>query len=451
MERQSTEKIKIQHLWPKVRVMQVCTLLLAERLFGAMSLYYLAKIGTESSQIDQAYDSILRMFVFYFLKVLMLIPNRYFEVSTSVESYFKALDLCTFGQAGAKKWANRASKDTFQSAISYQLFDAIRNLTNSYREIFNFLVNYAFSFAIFGVFLNIQVILAFGISLLISLAIYFLSRKRTLNATEQFKHQEITFYSYISSIWNNVLLNNQSIMQKYQTRLTSEKSLYKSRLQESFLVTDFFVFGLQNLSWIPVIAMNIWVLRSGSYSLAENLTMILLIPKQIELLEGIRTLNQMFTFWNQDRKIFEKTISMTKVENLDPSSRINLKEVFVDGKKMESLNETLSLIKNLSSGRVLVTGSNGAGKTSLLIYIHDQLDHTFYLPSTPDLYLDVHSETMRSTGQRLADHLDFLLSAPEKIILLDEWDANLDSLNKSIWSKKIDEIAKQKVVVEIRH
>lgn len=84
MECQSFEKIKIQSLWPKVRVIQVCTLLMAERLFGAMSLYYLAKIGTESRQIDQAYDSIMMLFIFYFLKVLMLIPNRYFEVSTSV-------------------------------------------------------------------------------------------------------------------------------------------------------------------------------------------------------------------------------------------------------------------------------------------------------------------------------------------------------------------------------
>lgn len=201
------------------------------------------------------------------------------------------MNLCSFGQAGASKWANPASKDTFQSAISYQLFDAIRNLTNSYREILNVLVNYAFSFAIFGAFLNIQVVFAFGLSLLISFRIYFFSRKKTLSATEKFKHQEITFYSFISSIWNNVLLNNQSIIKRYQNRLTSEESLYKSRLQESFLVTDFFVFGLQNLSWIPFIAMNMWVLRSGSYSLAKNLTMILLIPKQIELLEGIRTLN----------------------------------------------------------------------------------------------------------------------------------------------------------------
>ena len=117
---------------------------------------------------------------------------------------------------------------------------------------------------------------------------------------------------------------------------------------------------------------------------------------------------------------------------------------------MGSLEETLNLIENVNSGRVLVTGSNGAGKTSLLIFIHDQLDRTFYLPSTPDLYLGASSEDMRSTGQQLADHLGFIISAQEKIILLDEWDANLDALNKSIWHKKTDEMAQTKSLVGLQ-
>ena len=450
MECKSIEEIKVYNLWPKKRVLQSCAFLFAERFFGAISLYYLARIGAESQNLDRAYDSIIWLFIFYFLKVLMLIPSRYFEVTTSAESYFKALELCAYGQAEARKWANRAYKDTFQSAIGYQLFDAIRNLTNSYKEILNFLLNYMLSFAIFGVFLKGQVVFAFCLSLLLSMGIFWLSRGRTLEATSAFKQQEIRFFSFVNSVWDNVVLNNQSVLKKYSDRLFVEKSSYRAGLQASYLIPDFFVFGLQNLSWIPVIAVNVWVLRSGAASFSENLTMVLLIPKQVELLEGIRTLNQMFTFWSQDQKIFQKTIATAQLHTVDLAPRIDLHRILVDQKPMASLDEIVRFVKGLKNGRILVSGSNGSGKSSLLIHIHDQFPESFYLPSVPNFYIGSDNHQSRSTGQSLADHMDFLAEIPETILLLDEWDANLDPKNKAIWNQRIDELAKHKVVLEVR-
>lgn len=37
------------------------------------------------------------------------------------------------------------------------------------------------------------------------------------------------------------------------------------------------------------------------------------------------------------------------------------------------------------------------------------------------------------------------------VIILDEWDANLDGINKSHLDELINELARQRLVVEVRH
>jgi ABC-type bacteriocin/lantibiotic exporter with double-glycine peptidase domain len=58
----------------------------------------------------------------------------------------------------------------------------------------------------------------------------------------------------------------------------------------------------------------------------------------------------------------------------------------------------------------------------------------------------------RSTGELLKDQLEEIYKNVEaKIILLDEWDANLDGLNQNQLSQLIDQIARKKCVVEVQH
>ena len=75
----------------------------------------------------------------------------------------------------------------------------------------------------------------------------------------------------------------------------------------------------------------------------------------------------------------------------------------------------------------------------------------FYLPAKHELIFKK-SKNGFSTGQQSFNILDELfIHLKEPILLLDEWDANLDSINKIKLSKLIDQIALNKCVIEIRH
>ncbi|ESK40176.1 hypothetical protein P256_00616 [Acinetobacter nectaris CIP 110549] len=56
-----------------------------------------------------------------------------------------------------------------------------------------------------------------------------------------------------------------------------------------------------------------------------------------------------------------------------------------------------------------------------------------------------------STGQRIKNILEEVLYSEESFILLDEWNANLDTKNKIQTNDLINKISKYKTVVEITH
>jgi len=75
----------------------------------------------------------------------------------------------------------------------------------------------------------------------------------------------------------------------------------------------------------------------------------------------------------------------------------------------------------------------------------------FFLPTHNQL--SFLSETNKySTGESLHNRLvEIIEKVDADVLLLDEWDANLDHENKERLSSLIDELARSKCVIEVRH
>jgi ABC-type molybdenum transport system ATPase subunit/photorepair protein PhrA len=110
--------------------------------------------------------------------------------------------------------------------------------------------------------------------------------------------------------------------------------------------------------------------------------------------------------------------------------------------------ERLVLNGGISSGRFCITGPNGAGKSSMLKTFKSQShDSTLLLP---DVNLGVAQEN-RSTGESRVHQVMLALESESSIVMLDEWDANLDSRNRKTLNSVIDEFAKIKLIIEVKH
>jgi ABC-type bacteriocin/lantibiotic exporter with double-glycine peptidase domain len=104
------------------------------------------------------------------------------------------------------------------------------------------------------------------------------------------------------------------------------------------------------------------------------------------------------------------------------------------------------------AGRLTIRGENGCGKSTALLLIKDALaGKAFFLPTHNQLSF-VAETNKYSTGESLKNRLLEILEKVEaEVLLLDEWDANLDPENKESLSVLIDELASKKCVIEVRH
>jgi ABC-type cobalamin/Fe3+-siderophores transport system ATPase subunit len=102
--------------------------------------------------------------------------------------------------------------------------------------------------------------------------------------------------------------------------------------------------------------------------------------------------------------------------------------------------------------RILLHGPNGSVKTTLLLLIKAKLgDRAFYLPAYHRLKFSTSLES-ESTGEAAYCIMEELQRSEEaSVLLLDEWDANLDAGNRAQIPRMIDEMAMNRAVVEVRY
>jgi len=149
--------------------------------------------------------------------------------------------------------------------------------------------------------------------------------------------------------------------------------------------------------------------------------------------------------------ILEKSDAKEIEQRIDSNSLIVQAPVPITSLKTLDLERWLEELDH--GGRVTIRGRNGAGKTSLLLKIKELLGADAYFYSYSDQLLLGGRHAAQSTGQRLRRHIEAISQMGGiRFLLLDEWDANLDTKNIEIMSAQIEEICRQGIsVIEVRH
>ena len=282
--------------------------------------------------------------------------------------------------------------------------------------------------------------------------------------------------------WDNVFAGN-----RYNLRLWL--SAFKGRLRDGLTAQVRAIVAREGMSAMSGIVSLAIVFATISVVAMRNVgDMALLVglattlPRQIEMTYELHLLA---TGWNDFIAVWTRfggvAANMLPQPDPDFNERIKFdKLVLREGETahvVSSLGDALRIAMAQPTGRINVRGGNGAGKSSLLASLKTEMKkRAYYWPTTDrlifafssdvdpvdvegddedDVVVDAESMDKRlgfSSGERQLKSLQEIVDCTDaEIYLLDEWDANLDSANKTRADALVDALAARARVIEISH
>jgi ABC-type bacteriocin/lantibiotic exporter with double-glycine peptidase domain len=223
-----------------------------------------------------------------------------------------------------------------------------------------------------------------------------------------------------------------------------------------------------------VFAVMAWVVKKdiGDITLLAGLAATL--PKQIAMTHDVHNLaigwNDLLALWTRAQGVVDNMQPEPSSE-LEPRLAFDRLELRQGATQIscESLSDALAIVMMQATGRINVRGQNGSGKSSLLLALRKKLKgHAYYWPTADrlafkfsqaedDKELNDDDELVAgprgySSGeQQIAALEEIVNQTNSKIYLLDEWDANLDGVNRAKAQTLINQLAVRARVIEISH
>lgn len=365
------------------------------------------------------------------------------------------------------EWSNKGLREEKLAILTAEAPTAINALIDYIFDLYSYVVSVIFNIIALSIVVEPLFAIAYGISVTGVFVVMKLKRRTQRQLTKKALTARVDLTQSLLAAWDNVLLGNDYNFNLWQERTTQRlnRCLQKNVDLERFdQVTAIFVSLMTSVPSLGVVAYFAWIHQNDPVILSS---FIVTMPILFMILSyTYQTLSLAFR-WGMHKS---KLIALYRA--IQPSKEAqHLMERKVKWEKIRLIAETatpddhvsLAMPKALSShhdllerteraGRLTLRGDNGAGKSTLLMLLKNALkDRAFFLPTHSQLNFT--SETNKySTGESLRNRLlEIFEKVPSDVLLLDEWDANLDKENQEKLSQLIDEIAQRKCVIEVRH
>ncbi|MGA8164278.1 MAG: hypothetical protein WB791_04535 [Waddliaceae bacterium] len=259
--------------------------------------------------------------------------------------------------------------------------------------------------------------------------------------------------SHLSISWDNIILGNQLFFDRWKERFetiffeTEKKSFVTVKKKDKTIafagmVTNGLVLGgALSLAWLNR--------NSPGFVLA----ILVMLPRCLQIVMHIQVIQTYFAQWKRLREKLNVTLeSVTKPQRLDLSKLINHDNIRIISKDAcYSSREIDKQLENTIAGRFTISGENGVGKSTLLLMLKHKFNQlAIYCPAQHHLLLP-ENQSHLSTGETALAILHDIQSSDRRILLLDEWDANLSIENRILLNQKIEHLSQDRIIVEVRH
>ena len=423
--------------------------LIGQQLIVGLSTYFIANLAIDIAKND---DFLLNLSGFVLSLIIVYIPayfaTIYLEKSKFdlLNNYVQKFTTTFFGKTVLLN--NKELKDQSTVFVSQESKSVIDDMLDFAFDGVALILNLLINILILGFFLDYDLLVAYIVGFLLVEFFIFYHKNQISKMSKISQKSRIYFIAILNKIWDNVIISNQynvGIFNRiYKNNFNRSKKYHIHSQSFNQLISSFGMI----LFMIPVLGLIVYLFIKHQNDYVFLSLLVATLPRQIQLLQMGQALVFHQTNFSGIKARFVGLQNSLNMPDIDILSRINFKEIFINNMPLSDFDLN-HLPKN---GRMTIKGCNGAGKSSFLLYLKTLLSNrAFYLPVSHDLFF--HQNHKKSTGQKLSSQLMQINNnkSDVDVIILDEWDANLDGINKSHLDELINELARQRLVIEVRH
>lgn len=365
------------------------------------------------------------------------------------------------------EWSNKGLKEEKLSILNSEGPNAINALIDYCFDLCTYSLSVVFNIATLSIAVEPLFALAYGVSVTAVVIIMKMNRRAQRFLTQKALTARIDLGQSLLAAWDNVLLGN-----RYNFGLWKEKTDQRVNrcLQRNVDLERFdqlMAIFVSMITCIPTLIVVVYyflrhhsdIVLLSSFVVALPLLFMVLSYTYITLTLAFRwsmhrsKLSSIYRAIQASKDAYKTLEKKVKWHKILFSQVPSTPDEFVSLKGPTPLQSHEELmVHTTGTGRITIRGENGAGKSTALMLIKNALsDRAFFLPTHNQLSFV--SETNKySTGESLKKRLvEISEKVDVDVLLLDEWDANLDKDNQEKLSELIDELAKTKCIIEVRH
>lgn len=365
------------------------------------------------------------------------------------------------------EWNNKGLREEKLSILTAEGPTALQALIDYVWEFSGYFLSVFFNILALSIAVEPLFALAYGISVVCVILIMKWKRKTQRQLTKKALTARIDLSQSLLAAWDNVLIGND-----YNFKIWDERTMQRLKrcLQRNIDLERFdqiLAIVVALITSIPSLGVVVYYTLKHSMDPVELSAFVVILPVLFMILSyTYQTLSLAFRWGMHHSKltaiyraiqaqkdshaVLEKKVKWSKiVASLSSGNH----DEHISRAYPRSIDSYIDLLNQTTrKGRLTLRGENGSGKsTALMLLKNALLSKAFLLPTHNQLSFA--SETNKySTGESLRKRLVEILEKVDiDVLLLDEWDANLDKENQEQLSSLIDKLSEQKCVIEVRH
>lgn len=365
------------------------------------------------------------------------------------------------------EWGNKGIKEEKLSILTSEGPNTLNLFIDYAWDLYTYVLSVLFNILALSLVVEPLFAVSYGFSVACVIIIMKIKRRAQQQFTQKALIARVDLMQSLLAAWDNVLLGNEYNFRLWNDRTSQRLKRCLQRNVDLERFDQILAIFISLITSIPSLIIVIYSMLKYQGDMVKLTSFVVILPLLFMMLSyTYQTLSLIFR-WGMHRSklmtIYRALEPMpeqpTKLEN-----KIKWPKIMAtystraphDHISLTTARPILShedLVSHVSSaGRLTLRGENGSGKSTALMLVKNALaNRAFFLPTHSQLSFSAETNKY-STGESLRNRLiEIIEKVDVDVLLLDEWDANLDSENQEKLSHLIDQLAQKKCVIEVRH